>query len=228
MEATLVKALEGEVARLSRWMMADARARRLWDGTIDRASYALYLAQTYQYVRWTAPLLASGARRLRRLGRYPALAELFAVKAREEAGHEKWALADLRALGEDFGELWARAPSPAVTAYVAWNSFLVTAGSPVGFLGTAYVLESLSVRHGGEAVANLCARGAIPGISRAITFLRGHAGADVGHLEALAALLGQVDDERDRRAILLSARVTAALFEGLLEGASEDAARAAA
>src|SRR5947207_2137272 len=123
MNDELVKMLDREVVQLTRWLRASTAARCLWDGTIDRAGYARYLIQTYQYVRWTAPLLARGAERLRELGRYPALAELFAVKAREETGHEDWALADLRALGEDIGAIQSEAPSAAVSAYVAWNSF---------------------------------------------------------------------------------------------------------
>lgn len=218
MNDKLVKALDREVVQLSQRLEAHAAARRLSDGTIDRAGYARYLTQTYQYVRWTAPLLARGAERLQELGRYPALAELFAVKAREEMGHEDWALADLRALGEDIVAIQLEAPSAAVSAYVAWNSLIVESGSPTAFLGTAYVLESLSIRHGAEVVSNLCRHSAIRRIEGAVSFLRGHAGADVGHMEQLGALLAQVDDERDQVAILLSARVTATLYEGLFDG----------
>jgi hypothetical protein len=190
-------------------------ARRIWDGTIDLDGYVRFLSQTYHYVCWTKPLLVRAGARLRRLGKYPVLAELFAVKAREEAGHEKWALADLRALGQEAAAINGEPPSAAVAAYIAWNGFVVESTSPVAFLGTAYVLESLSVRCGADAVRNLRRRRAIPGIEGAVSFLRGHAGADVGHLKQLGSLLAQIRDARDREAILLSARVTCTVYEGL-------------
>ena len=215
MRRTLVEELERETRRLTCWLRANAAARRILDGTTDLAGYVQFLSQTYHYVRWTRPLLARAGEQLRRLGRYPALAELFAVKAREEAGHEQWALADLRALGRDPAAIANEPPTAAVSAYLAWNRFTVESASPVAFLGTAYVLEGLSVHCGEEAVRNLCRNSTIPGIAGAVSFVRGHAGADVDHMEQLRSLFSQVLGTRDRTAVLLSARVTRTLYQGL-------------
>lgn len=189
-------------------------ARQLFDGTISAEGYAAWLAQTYHYVRWTTPLLARAGRRLKRLGRHPWLAELLLQKASEEQGHERWLLADLKNLGWTREEVEGVGLCPSVAAYVAWNRFTAEAGSPTAFLGTAYVLEYLSVHRAGDAVERLLARGAIPNIGKAVTFLRGHAGADGEHVAELAAVLRTLTDSEEQAAILLSARTTRALYLG--------------
>jgi pyrroloquinoline quinone (PQQ) biosynthesis protein C len=166
-------------------------------------------------VKWTTPLLALAGERLKRLGRHPVLAELLVQKAGEETGHERWLLADLRNLGWSAERVEATPLAPAVAAYVAWNRFTTEAGSPTAFLGTAYVLESLSVVRAGVAVEALLARGTIPNIRKAVTFLRGHAGADIEHIAELAAVLRSLTDPEEQRAVVLSARTTRALYTGL-------------
>jgi hypothetical protein len=68
-------------------------------------------------------------------------------------------------------------------------------------------------------VKNLIAKCGIPCIERAVSFLRGHADADTGHVEqlgrCLVALAGSPSDCHD---ILLSAMVTRATYTKLLAG----------
>ena len=91
--------LQLEAQALIEALDVHSEAQRLFDGIIDAESYAAWLAQTYHYVRWTQPLLARAGRQMKRLGRYPALAELLLQKSSEEHGHEQWLLADLKRLG---------------------------------------------------------------------------------------------------------------------------------
>jgi thiaminase len=217
MNTDLITPLENESRELIHQLDAHPRVRQLFEGTLDAAAYAHYLVQTYHYVRWTTPLLALAGRRMATQGRYPALASLLLHKAREETGHERWLLADLHHLGWS-AEAVEHAPRcAAVEAYVAWNRFTAEAGSPTAFLGTAYVLEALSASRAGAAARNLVEHGAIPGIRRAVTFLRGHGDADEGHVAELATLLGALTDPEEQQALLLSARTTRALYPGLFE-----------
>jgi pyrroloquinoline quinone (PQQ) biosynthesis protein C len=217
-------ALEQEARLLVEALDTHPGAQRLFDGSIDTEGYAAWLAQTYHYVRWTTPLLARAGRRMKRLGRHPQLGELLLQKSSEEQGHERWLLSDLKHLG------WAREQveefelSPAVAAYVAWNRFTSEAGSPTAFLGTAYVLEYLSVHRAGGAVERLLERDAIPNIRKAVTFLRGHAGADGEHVAELAAVLRTLTDPAEQAAIVLSARTTRALYLGFFPETERDAA----
>ena len=217
MNTDLITTLENESRELIHQLDAHPRVRQLFEGTLEAEAYAHYLVQTYHYVRWTTPLLALAGRRMAVQGRHPALASLLLHKAKEETGHERWLLADLRNLGWS-AEAVERAPQcAAVEAYVAWNRFTAEAGSPTAFLGTAYVLEALSASRAGTAARNLVAHGAIPDIRRAVTFLRGHGDADEGHVAELTTLLGALTAPEEQEALLLSARTTRALYPGLFE-----------
>jgi pyrroloquinoline quinone (PQQ) biosynthesis protein C len=155
---------------------------------------------------------------MKRLGWHPALAELLLQKAQEERGHERWLLADLKNLGWTREQVEQTPPCPAVLAYVAWNRFTAEAGSPTAFLGTAYVLEYLSVYRANGAVERLIQHGAIPHVRKAVTFLRGHGGADISHVAELNTVLLALEVPREQAAIVLSARATHALFVGLFPG----------
>lgn len=208
-------ALEDEARLLVAELEMHPAAQRLFDGSIDRDGYIAWLVQTYHYVQWTTPLLKQAGRRMQRLGRNVPLAELLLQKASEESGHERWLLADLKHLGCSRQQVEDTRPCRAVEAYISWNRFQSEAGSPTAFLGTAFVLEYLSVHRAGEAVERLLARSAIPYIHKAVTFLRGHAGADGAHVAELMAVLRTLTDPSEQSALLLSARNTRALYPGL-------------
>ncbi|AUX39973.1 heme oxygenase [Sorangium cellulosum] len=222
--------LDHEVTALLTRLDTDPAARRLYDGTATAEGYSAFLEQIYHYVRWTRPLCAhAGARLAARCVGDPGdtraadgrgiLAALLLRKAEEESGHEQWALDDLAALGRDPEVVMRAEPAPATRAYIAWSRYTAEAGAPEAFLGTAYVLEALSVHHAGDAAARLVARGRIPGIAGAVRFLRGHADADQGHVRELAELLATIPCVEARAAILLSARVTRTLYPDMIAGA---------
>jgi thiaminase len=208
------KALEQEARALVEELDVHPAARRLFEGSIDADSYAHYLVQSYHYVRWTAPLLAEAGHRMNRLGQHLRLAELLLQKASEERGHERWLLADLKNLGWPARRVENAKRSPAVEAYIAWNRYTALSGVPTAFLGTAYVLEYLSAQRAGRTVERLLAADAIPNIRKAVTFLRGHADADVHHVAELASVLRSLTDPREQSVLLLSARTTRALYTG--------------
>ena len=209
--------LEDEACTLVEELKGHPAARRLIDGSIDAGSYAHYLVQTYHYVRWTTPLLAEAGHRMKRMGWHPQLAELLLQKSAEERGHERWLLADLKNLGWPAERVEGAEQSPAVIAYVAWNRYTTLSGVPAAFLGTAYVLEYLSVQHASKTVERLLAANAIPNIRKAVTFLRGHGDADGSHVAELASVLRSLTDPREQSALRLSARTTRALYTGLFE-----------
>jgi pyrroloquinoline quinone (PQQ) biosynthesis protein C len=209
-----VGALEQEGRALVEELDAHPDARRLFDGTLDREGYVHYLVQTYHYVRWSTPLLAGAGERLKRLGRHPRLAELLLQKAVEERGHERWLLADLWNLGCAAERVEVMERAPAVDAYTGWNFFTSRSGVPTAFLGTAYVLEYLSVTRASGAVERLLQVGGIPNIRKAVSFLRSHGAVDGDHVAELTSVLRTLTDREDQAAVLLSARTTRALYPG--------------
>ncbi|MCE9672618.1 iron-containing redox enzyme family protein [Myxococcus stipitatus] len=206
--------LEQEGRGLVATLDAHPEASRLFDGTIDREGYVHYLVQTYHYVRWSTPLLKGAGARLNRLGRHPKLADLLLQKSEEERGHERWLLADLENLGCPVRAVQDTIPSPAVDAYTGWNCFTAWAGVPTAFLGTAYVLEYLSVTRATGAVDRLLQVSAIPNIHRAVTFLRSHGSLDEDHVAELTSVLRTLTEVEDQAAVVLSARTTRVVYPG--------------
>ncbi len=210
-----ISALEDEARLLVEELDTHPAAQRLFNGSIDTNGYIGWLVQTYHYVKWTTPLLERAGQRMKRQSRHVALAELLLQKASEERGHERWLLADLKNLGWTRKQVESTPPCRAVEAYIAWNRYQAEAGSPTAFLGTAFVLEHLSVYRAGEAAERMLARNTIPNIRKAVTFLRGHAGADGEHVAELLAVLRTLTDPAEQSAIVLSARNTRAIYTGL-------------
>jgi pyrroloquinoline quinone (PQQ) biosynthesis protein C len=143
-------------------------------------------------------------------------------KSNEERGHERWLLADLRNLGWSAERVERQQPNPAVIAYVSWNRFTSRCGRPEAFLGTAYVLEYLSVHRASQSAERMLAANIIPNIRHAVTFLKAHGTADEKHVEELTSLLAPMVDQEEQSALLLSARTTRVLYLGLFgEGARQ-------
>lgn len=212
MRSDLVRKLNNEAEALGRSLPGQPLLGSLLDGSIDRDGYALFLTQTFHYVRWTAPLLSRSAARLRASGGSSRLCALLDQKAGEESGHDAWALSDLAALSVTAEEVRASSPAAAVLAYVTWNRFHAEEGSPFAILGTAYVLEHLAA-HGAGGVAERLERGGrIPNIRKATRFLRGHGALDAGHLAELGSALGEVTGAPHQRAVRLSAEALRALY----------------
>ncbi len=204
--------LRHEARMLVHELDATPAVRRLFEGRIRQDDYVHYLVQSYQYVRWSTQFFTESGERMHREGRNPALAELLFQKAWEEQGHEQWLLKDLEALGWT-QERVERAPiRPAVRAYVEWNRFTTQVGVPAAFLGTAYVLEYLSVKRAPGSVERLIAESGIPHIHKAVLFLKGHGAADGDHVADLESALRAVTSPEEQAALLHSARTTRILF----------------
>ncbi|RKH58221.1 iron-containing redox enzyme family protein [Corallococcus llansteffanensis] len=207
-----LSSLRHEARMLVRELDAAPGARRLFEGRILQEDYAHYLVQTYQYVRWSTQFLTESGERMKREGRHTALADLLLQKSAEENGHEKWLLADLKNLGWTAERVEHAPVCSAVRAYVEWNRFTTLSGVPTAFLGTAYVLEYLSVERAPASVDRLIAESGIPNIHKAVTFLRGHGAADGDHVAELELVLRALTSPEEQAALLLSARTTRALF----------------
>ncbi|RKH08926.1 heme oxygenase [Corallococcus sp. CA053C] len=211
-KADWMSSLRHEARMLVRELDATPGARRLFEGRIRQDDYAHYLIQTYQYVRWSTQFLTESGERMKREGQHTALADLLLQKSGEENGHEKWLLADLKNLGWTADRVERAPVCSAVRAYVEWNRFTTLSGVPTAFLGTAYVLEYLSVERAPASVDRLIAESGIPNIHKAVTFLRGHGAADGDHVAELEAVLRALTSPEEQAALLLSARTTRALF----------------
>jgi pyrroloquinoline quinone (PQQ) biosynthesis protein C len=226
MTTDFLRALSTDSLAWVRAMDTDPFIGKLTRGEQTEQEYTLFLVRTYHYVRWSGPILAETAEGLRRAGRHPWLVRLFEQKTEEEAPHDAWALADLRALGQNAELVKGRSPGVAVMAYVTFHRAMAEQGSPA-FLGAAYALELISMHRAGVAAKNLCARSGIPNVESAVSFLSGHGDADVAHVEVLHDVLRNIDDPRDQASILLAASVLRALYPLFFAGPVTSAVRPA-
>jgi hypothetical protein len=191
-------------------------------GTLKAPLYAAYLTQVVRQVRVSGPMLAAASCGFERQGR-ERLARLFRAKSGEETGHDEWALDDLAMLGIAREAVEGAPSSPAVDAYLAWTNYCA-ARAPAAVLGIAWVLEWFGYTRAGRAADNLVAHGKIPRIESAVSFLRGHGDADYHHICALACALGDLAGPDEVDAVLLSARVTAALYASFFDSIEAQAA----
>jgi hypothetical protein len=211
MSSTYVHAIERDSLALVDVIDHDPLIGSVIRGDASREGYLGFLRSTYQYVRWSGPLLAETAEGIRRKGGTPWLLAIIDAKTQEESPHDGWVLGDLKTCGENVELLKAAAPPVAISAYVDWSRSQAEAGSP-GYLGAAYTLEFISAHRAKMAAGNLRARAAIPNIKNAVSFLDGHGDADTDHIATLGEILSRIDDPRDQDAISLSAAVMRALY----------------
>jgi len=190
-------------------------------GTMTRGQYIRYLSEVVHQLRQSSPMLELAGRRLNASGR-TALAALFLRKAREEDGHDEWALGDLAALGVEREAALSIQPSKAVVAYTTWLQ-RTAEHAPYGVLGLAYVLEWFGHQRAELAASNLVHHSNIPNIGQAVRFLRGHGEADGAHVSALDDALTQITQPAEVALTLLCARTTVTHYLGLLDAAAHDA-----
>jgi pyrroloquinoline quinone (PQQ) biosynthesis protein C len=201
-------------------LLADQVFSTLFDGTASRELYLEYLTRTYHYVKRTSPLLSQAKNAMQKLADrapvYKILADRFAEHEHEEAGHEFWLLDDIRAIGGDVAVAEAADPGPAVRAYGAMVDLVLCSNRPTGVLGFGTLLEGVSAKLGTRAANGMRAHSKIPNVSNALKFFDSHGEADAVHIVEANAVLDQITDAGDQRAILLCVETTGFHYLNLL------------
>lgn len=165
------------------------------------------LAGLYHLTTHTPGLLRVAEAKFRAAGR-PALAEWAADKARDEAGHDRLALRDLRALGLPAEAVVEALQPPVAQAMVAHFRAAAEEALPLGVVAYAHAVERLALRADAGYVARVQA--CMPRGVDATRCLRVHsaAGSDAAHVaENVALVAGLPAAERSR--IALAVRVAA-------------------
>lgn len=209
---SLIQELKIEVRRAVLGLRAHPRASRVLNGDASAEELGFYYRTAYVAVREAPALLYESSTSVREQRGSPVLADLLAAKVGDETGHHHWLHDDLSTIGQPLDG----PTGPAAQAYVAISRQLIGL-SGESFLGTAYVLESLSLECAGTAARNLAAQEAIPGLRTGspagLTFFHSHHDADVAHVEELEGVIrSAVHDPRAASYVLLAARMTATLY----------------
>ena len=217
--------LEVTVAPLRQRTLESPFPLQLRDGTLKTAHYARLLVEIYHYVKHSTRLLALAASRLGPDQRR--LFQRFLEHAKEESGHEQWALGDLRALGANQDDVIASAPLPSTVALYAYQYYVIEHVNPIGLLGYIYALETLGSGSGaamGNRVKTVLGVG-----DEAVTFLLGHGDSNVVHVEKLRALIDKHARAAVEQTVIRdSAVATYAYYRQMLDDVWEDCGRPSA
>ncbi len=145
-------------------------------GKADRDVYVRYLTNVWHYAQHSAIVI--GIAGARAVGRNPPVADYLLHHAREELGHDEWALGDLAALGVSRDDVAATRPVPACAAMIGYEYYTATYANPVGLFGWLFVLEAM-----GEDLGHLIAEQVGKGLALpdGVRFLAGHGEADQDH-----------------------------------------------
>ena len=192
-------------------------------GNISRSTYIAYLTQAYHHVRHTVPLLQETLARV--LDR-PDITAALQDYIEEESGHEHWILEDISEAGGDAAAAASCLPNPATQAMVDHAYKVVRDGNPIGFFGMVYVLEGTSVALATQGAPNVAQKLGLP--PHAFTYLTSHGALDQEHMKGLAALLNDLDDPADQKAVIDMANAMFDLFGGVFASIPLETDRAAA
>ena len=156
--------------------------KRLARPDLTLAGYVVALVGAYHTSVDTPRNLRRAAKRFEELGR-PEVAAYLEVRAREETGHDRLALKDLRALGVPGEQLVGNFIPEGIKPLCKRFDDLCVEDYPIGCIGYSYCLEriaALKQKTDIEKVQALC----LDGVD-ATRFLRSHSclGSEVSHVE---------------------------------------------
>ncbi len=192
---------------------------RLVRGQIGIAHYAAYLRETYFYTRENPQIQAVATAWFR--GSDREMVKPFLRHALSEVGHDRLALDDMAALGQDISTVTDGQPLPDTASLIGFPYYAMQYRSPISYLGYLFFLEFLPTSRGHEIAAGLAQVG-VP--AAAMSFLAEHRTADVHHNR----LMQQYADAMLRtpsavNEVIYCMQVTGKLYARMIEGAFEAA-----
>ncbi len=187
---------------------------------MSAARHLYNLASGYRTAHATPPTMRLVASKFRANG-FEALAQYSLEVERDETGHDRMSLGDLRALGVD-GVRFVQMLRPALSvALVEHFASLAASPHPVGVFGYAYALERASAAFGQREIDEVEAL--LPAGVRATRFMRLHSavGSDARHVEEALDFMATLS-AAERATIALAAYSTAGVFGAAAEPLSDE------
>jgi hypothetical protein len=190
--------------------------------TASLPRYLLHLVAAYHNAGRTPGHFRKAARRLRECDR-PDIATYLETHAREETGHERLALRDLRDLGLPAERIVANLVPKAIKELCELFDRLAASDYPVGCLGYSYCFEftaAMKQKCHVDALAQLCPKGI-----DASRFLRTHSslGSEVSHVEDLIEFIASLPACDRTEIVRVTYETAATMAKGLrLEATMSD------
>jgi pyrroloquinoline quinone (PQQ) biosynthesis protein C len=182
----------------------------------SRALYIDFLTTAYHHVKHTFPLLALAASRTSDARYQDALVEYM----KEERGHEKWVLDDIRAVGGNEEAVRYGAPRAACQIMVGYAYYAIEHISPYTFLGSVHVLEGMSMLLA-DRVANALATSLGVSGDKGFSYLRTHGSIDVEHAAFFRRLVDSFGDAATQQIVIDNARIFYRLYGAIFRDLDE-------
>ena len=186
-------------------------------GKLEPRVYARYLTNVWHYAQHSAIVIGTAGSRC--VTDDPALAHYLLHHAREELGHDQWALDDLAAMGIGEDAVRASRPTPSCAAMVGVEYYPAMYANPVGLFGWMYVLEAMGDDLGFLASDSISSS---MGLAGGVKFLAGHGEADAEHTVDLTEQIAENVRDGDAADVNHVADVIAGLYVRMFEEISRD------
>jgi hypothetical protein len=192
---------------VSERIKATSAVSKLLSGDSAIKVYGHYLSNVWHYAQHSAIVI--GMAGARAVPRNPKMADYLLHHAREELGHEQWALEDLEALHISADEVKNSRPVVSCAAMIGYEYFIAGHSNPIGLFGWLYILEAM-----GEDLGHLMAKHITEelGLRSSVKFLASHGDADEAHTSDLTTQLKKNLYEQDRLDVYQVANVVADLY----------------
>lgn len=178
-------------------------------GRVSLEGYVAFLTEAYHHVKHTVPLLMACGAGLP-AERLDWLRTAVAEYIKEEIGHEKWILDDLRACGASLPQVSEGQPSLPTELMVSYVYDRIARTSPVSMFGMVLVLEGTSIALATDAAERIQQALGLP--DAAFSYLRSHGRLDIEHMNTFRELMNRLDHPDDREAVLHTAKVVYRLY----------------
>jgi pyrroloquinoline quinone (PQQ) biosynthesis protein C len=177
-----------------------------------RGLYLDFLTEAYHHVKHTFPLLALAASRTADERYQDALVEYM----KEERGHEKWILDDIRAVGGNPDAVRSGTPGIPCQIMVGYAYYAIEHLSPYAFLGSVHVLEGMSVLLA-DKLADALKKSLSLESDAGFTYLRTHGSLDTDHVAFFRKLVDGFDDPAAQRIIVDNAKIFYRLYGAIFQ-----------
>lgn len=214
MDMTYLLKVRGEVLA---GIKATDTLTNLMAGKLAPRVYARYLTNVWHYAQHSAIIIGTAGARC--VTDNPALAHYLLHHAREELGHDQWALDDLAAMGIGEEEVRASRPTPACAAMVGVEYYVAMHANPVGLFGWMYILEAMGDDLGFLASDSISDS---MGLAEGVKFLAGHGEADAEHTVDLTEQITENVRDGDAADVNHVADVIAELYVRMFEEIGRD------
>jgi pyrroloquinoline quinone (PQQ) biosynthesis protein C len=173
----------------------------------SRGLYIDFLTEAYHHIKHTFPLLALAASRTSDERYQDALVEYM----KEERGHEKWILDDIRSVGGNPDAVRTGRPGLPCQIIVGYAYYAIERISPYAFLGSVHVLEGMSVLFA-DKLADAMKKSLGQESDAGFTYLRTHGSLDTDHVAFFRSLVDGFDDPGIQGIVIENARIFYRLY----------------